>query len=473
MELGIDGGVQAITGQFDGHNLDATLKEITRSTDLDRPLVWRLINLYGVDDIAGIQVICDYISDLVHVMDQLRARAHEWDVTISKIDEAVESSKQGGYRGIHITLMADVRHLLPTEDLKKLEKALDLKASDPMELPCEVQLCTTLQNSEALKSHDLIYKREEDVDKSFLELLQILSNQLHEGDKTSDIIRDRVETILLPDDFGERQLLNYLRPRLSRDGFTLVELGLWCAKRVHQDDLRLSGQPYISHILATCERLVYNFGITDPEMLFLAFLHDLWMNPCPEVKDRLLSAEGMDYDQESLCQDLNNEIQLEDTRGRDNILNYFGGRINWRARLEEFFNWFWVLLGSFQQFWRDYHKEHPEDLGARQRERLWRLRNDLEREFRRRGGGADLNDWLQRAFVLEAAILLGQLEELPDEPNHQRAEEQFRNAYEEFEIITSNLPPSPIKVKIIEETTKVFQETAESLDVEVPINWYR
>ena len=465
VELGIKGGPQAIANE---HDLDATLKDIIRPAHLDHPLVWRILNLYGVDDIAGVRIICDYLSDLVYVLEYMHARASEWGVSITKIDEATEAPKEGGYRGIHVTLLADVEHLIPCENLNRLEEAFGIEANKPLKIPCEVQLRTTLQQSEALKSWGETYKHGDSInEKSLLELLQIHCNQLYEADKSRDIIRDRIESLLLPDDFGERSLLNYLRPRLTPEGLTLVELGLQCAKHIHRNDLRLNGLPYISYLLATCERLIYNFSVTDPNMLFLALLHDLWMNPCDVVEDRLLSDKRQYYDQESFQQDLNDTIQLE------NILQSFGGRINWRKQLEKFSNWFWVLLDSFRQFWRDCHEERPEDTAEQQRRRLWQLRDELKREHGRRGGGAILNDWLQRAFVLEAAILLSQLEELPDEQNQQHAEELFRNAYEELEIIISNLPPSPTKQTIVEETTNVFRKTAERLKVEVPINWYR
>jgi ppGpp synthetase/RelA/SpoT-type nucleotidyltranferase len=484
-ELGIKGGPQAVVNQrngFDSHNgstLHASIEERARVTDFSQPLARRILEHYRLDDIGGVRVICDYLSDLGQVLEHVIARAPGWDIGIARIDEAAEVAKEGGYRGIHVTLKADVRSLLPAVDAKNLEVALGLTGDEAIEVPCEVQLHTTLQESEALKSHDLTYKREADVDKSLLELLHILSNQLHETDKTSDLIRDRVEAVLLPEDFGERELLNYLRPRLSHDGFTLVALGLECAKRIHQSDLRMSGLPYMSNILATCARLVYNFDVTDPEMLFLSFLHDLWMNPCAKMKERLLQDdllqkhESARYGPHDFTKDLRDEIHFGTHSGGEDVLRRFGARLNWDEKLGKFPPWFWVLLGSFRQFWHDYHQERYEDLGERLRERLQNLRSELEKSCELKGQGTALKDWLQRAFVLEAAILLGQLEDLPDEPNRTRAEERFRNAYEELEIIASNLPPSPIKLKVIEETTKVFRQTAERLDVEVPINWYR
>lgn len=474
LDLGVDGGPR--TADQGMRDVNVTQKPEKRHWVRHASLVQRILDLYKVDDLAGVRVVSDYLSDLSFVMDQLRARHQGWGLEIATVDEALEVAKKGGYRGVHVTVKADVRSLLPASTAMLLQDALGVERGQRLEIPCEIQLRTRLQDSEALKSHSLTYKQEQEVDEPMLELLQIHSNQLHQAEKNADIIRDHVEALRRPDDFGERRMLNYLRPRLTRDGFTLVEFGLACAKRIHEHDLRLSGLPYLSHILGTCQRLIYNFGVTSPEMLFLALVRDLWMNPSNNIKQRLESgnqSQGHHYSKRDFQVDLSDAASLGGEDKPSEILSYFGARLNWKECLEGFPRWFLGILQSFRQFWRDCHIERPDDRGERRIKRLKDLRRELEEAAESHGESAHLDEWVQRAFVLEAAILVSRLQELPDEPNRRRAEEQFRSAYEELEIITSNLPSAPRKMAIVEEVTKVFREAAEKLQVEIPINWYR
>lgn len=457
--------------------LDASLKDIPVERNADWSLVQRILSDYDVDDVAGVRVVCDYVGDLDHVVDEIRARCPEWEIQVTRIDPALDEGKEGGYRAVHITVEADVAHVIGPEDTRNIRRALALEPHQKILLPCEIQLRTTLQDAEALKSHALYKGETEGVDHSYFDLLRTQTDQLHKVETTSDLIRGQVEEILMPADYGERRLLADLRKILTREGFALVEFGLACAKQIHQDDLRLNGSPYLSYLLAVCSRLVTTFGVDDPEMLLLALLHDLWKKTTKKMRRLLKDVDLQDYGDAHFNEDLAEGMRRKPGHRLKKLVKRFEGRVSWDERLAGFQNWFWVLLGGFRQFWRDYHEKRPDELADARWKRIYDIRKHLEKEVRRRGSGEtrekDREDWLLRAFVLEAAILLGRLEELPHESNRKRAEEQFRNAYRELELIVDNLPPLPIKRKVVEETTKVFREIAERMEVEIPINWYR
>ncbi|MFQ6039708.1 MAG: hypothetical protein ACE5PV_02530 [Candidatus Poribacteria bacterium] len=460
--LGAEGAPQARLVQDDSSPPRARILRLKRDDEQDSPLVRRILHTYRVDDIGGVRVICDYLSDLFVTLDHLRARVGDWGLEFVKIDPAVEVAKGDGYRGVHVTLKADVRKLLAKEDVQQLEKALGLSKDDPIEAPCEIQIRTAYQHSWSLKSHNLSYKHEEKISQELRDTLAILSEQLYQADRLSDIVRRLIERMLLPDDYGEWQLLEYLHSRLSREALTLVEFGIQCAKKLHEKHLRPSGLPHFSHVMATCRKLVYNFGALDSEMIFLALLHDMWMRYGTQSGDREIGEVLQGDDISGVMRAFQDKLETT----CEEILKHFGERIS-RERLQRFPTWFWVLMKTF----RDYWSIPIEDRRRQKYQRLQTISSTL-REYALPGSGVDLNDWLKRAYVLETAILLGEIEGLPDEWNRRRREQEYRSAYQQLEIIRHNLPSSQEKFEVLREADNVFREVAIKLGIEVP-HWYR
>ncbi len=470
--LGVEGAPQVTPNQRPEEYFHATICNERYDYDPNWPLVRRLLETYKVDDIPGVRIICDYLSDVDEVLDHLRARFPDWRLEIIKIDQSVEMAKEGGYRGTHITVKTDVSQLLSQEEADLLRNALGKRPGEGIEILCEIQLRTEYEHSLALKTHNLLYKREEKVPEELLGAVQIHSNQTHEIDHLADNVRTGIEAMFLPDDFGERRLLSYLRHRLTREGFTLVELGAQCAKKVHAKHLRYSGLPHYSHVIATCERLVYGFEVLDPEMIFLALLHDIWMPWTNESEEDISIVTSVAKELKDTNGAFNHQPERErelfqrllKQRGCDVIFEQFGGRIDWENRLKTFQPWFWVVVRSFREFWGT----PMDDLKRKRLSRLEKIRSEIVNRCAE-GQESELQDWLKRAFVLEAAILLGRLEELLEDPNPQRQEENYLYAYDEFRIIKESLPISPTKKKVIHEARRAFRVIQMHLRLREPI----
>lgn len=439
-----------------------------RDEDRNKPLVWRILNLYMVDDIAGIRVECDYLSDIETLLDALRARYgneeihlqygdEKRDIYLGKIDRAIENPKPGGYRGVHLTVRVKVRDLMPARDKELLSEVLNEQTPE-WTLPCEIQIRTGSQQTWSEKSHDLTYKREEDISKNLLEPIRLLGDQLHEADELSDVVRDSIEEEFLPDDFGERRLLNHLRRKLTRDGFAFVEFGLQCAKEKHKGDLRYGGAPHFSHILDICQKMVFRFEVLNPEILFLVAFHDFWMGGKKQ-------AIGADKNMETVCLAFIKMIDDE----FDHLIKIFGGRLNLKRVWEKDIpagSWFWNILYVMTWFWETLRSMKPGEERQREIRRsriLWFANRQPE--------GRELLDAESSEYglILEAAILLGHLEDLPDDPNRERRERDFQDFYKEFLWIRHGLPISPIKSKIVHEAEQTFILVARRLGVPIPI----
>lgn len=59
-------------------------------------------NIY---DIAGVRVICPFISDVYHVA---RMIMNQTDVEVYRVKDYIESPKDNGYRSLHVIVMIDV-----------------------------------------------------------------------------------------------------------------------------------------------------------------------------------------------------------------------------------------------------------------------------------------------------------------------------------------------------------------------------
>lgn len=88
-----------------------------------------------LDDLAGVRVVCDYLSDVETIRGYLQEHPAV-KVIHSKTKDYINKPKEG-YRGIHLVV-----RILTSFGWTK----------------CEVQVRTTLQHAWAEKTHDLLYK---------------------------------------------------------------------------------------------------------------------------------------------------------------------------------------------------------------------------------------------------------------------------------------------------------------------------
>jgi ppGpp synthetase/RelA/SpoT-type nucleotidyltranferase len=126
------------------------------------------------DDIAGVRIIVDYMGDISKVVDFIH---HNKRFSICTEEDKISSPDETTrYRGYHITVQFGIELNDGTEDLAK----------------CELQIRTTYQDSWSRKAHQLTYKKNAIPD-NLRSLLALLSDQLHNADQQSEILRKSIE----------------------------------------------------------------------------------------------------------------------------------------------------------------------------------------------------------------------------------------------------------------------------------------
>ena len=126
------------------------------------------------DDIAGVRVVCEYISDVYFLLDYIKENPL---IHIVEIDDKIEKPTQEGYRGIHVIVEVDVYYK------KQLYK--DVKV--------EIQLRTSFQNGWAMKTHKLTYKRKGELSQEIANQMKILSDSLYEADSKAQELRNLID----------------------------------------------------------------------------------------------------------------------------------------------------------------------------------------------------------------------------------------------------------------------------------------
>lgn len=96
-----------------------------------------MTNIY---DIAGVRVVCPFISDVYHVAHMLM---NQTDVEVLRVKDYIENPKENGYRSLHLIVMVDVFF---SEEKRKV--------------PIEIQFRTIAMNFWASTEHQLRYKKE-------------------------------------------------------------------------------------------------------------------------------------------------------------------------------------------------------------------------------------------------------------------------------------------------------------------------
>ena len=115
---------------------DCIIKKM-RKKGLPLTISCMMANIY---DIAGVRVVCPFISDVYHVA---RMLMNQTDVEAVRVKDYIENPKDNGYRSLHLILMVDVFF----SDQKR-------------KVPIEIQLRTIAMNFWASTEHQLRYKKE-------------------------------------------------------------------------------------------------------------------------------------------------------------------------------------------------------------------------------------------------------------------------------------------------------------------------
>lgn len=118
--------------------------------------------MHNLHDIAGVRVICKYISDIYRVRDLLLASDK---FTFIKEKDYIKTPKPSGYRSLHLIVETDVA---VGEEMKKIR--------------CEIQLRTSAMDSWASLEHNMRYKSDLPENEQINDSLKKCAEVLHSTD---------------------------------------------------------------------------------------------------------------------------------------------------------------------------------------------------------------------------------------------------------------------------------------------------
>ena len=126
------------------------------------------------DDLAGVRVILNYLSDCDKVISFIEGNKY---IRVIETEDRLRQPGYAGYRGYHMTV-------------EVVDPILEKEGKYPR---CEIQIRTSYQDSWSTKAHELTYKEEENIPEHLLALVELLSDQLSTADRQSDILRETIE----------------------------------------------------------------------------------------------------------------------------------------------------------------------------------------------------------------------------------------------------------------------------------------
>lgn len=116
----------------------------------------------NLNDIAGVRIICKYITDIYHVRDLLLKSDR---YTFIKEKDYIKTPKPSGYRSLHLIVETDV--------------SID---GENRKIRCEIQLRTSAMDSWASLEHNMRYKSDLPENEQINESLKSCAEALHNTD---------------------------------------------------------------------------------------------------------------------------------------------------------------------------------------------------------------------------------------------------------------------------------------------------
>lgn len=116
----------------------------------------------NLNDIAGVRIICKYITDIYHVRDLLLKSDR---YTFIKEKDYIKTPKPSGYRSLHLIVETDV--------------SVD---GENRKIRCEIQLRTSAMDSWASLEHNMRYKSDLPENEQINESLKSCAEVLHNTD---------------------------------------------------------------------------------------------------------------------------------------------------------------------------------------------------------------------------------------------------------------------------------------------------
>ena len=134
--------------------------------------------LVGVQDIAGVRIMCQFVEDIYEVANILKNRQ---DFKVILIRDYIQNRKKRGYRSYHMFL----------------EYPVQLASGEVKQLIVEVQIRTLAMNFWATIEHSLNYKYQGEYPEEILERLERASDSAFRMDEDMSEIRDEIREALL------------------------------------------------------------------------------------------------------------------------------------------------------------------------------------------------------------------------------------------------------------------------------------
>ncbi|RKD24315.1 GTP pyrophosphokinase [Ammoniphilus oxalaticus] len=128
----------------------------------------------GIEDIAGIRIMCQFVEDIAKVKELIRQRDKK-DMDIVYEKDYVNNQKESGYRSYHFIIRYPVQTSIGQR-----------------EILAEIQIRTLAMNFWATIEHSLNYKYEQNIPPHIRERLVRAAEAAYELDQEMSLIRDEV-----------------------------------------------------------------------------------------------------------------------------------------------------------------------------------------------------------------------------------------------------------------------------------------
>ena len=119
-----------------------------------------------ITDIAGVRVVCAFVSDVYRVFELLTAHS---DITVYQVKDYIAKPKETGYRSLHLLLEVPV-----------------FLSSGPVQTIVEVQIRTIAMDFWASLEHKIYYKYDREVPQELLQGLHDAADQAGQLDSTME-----------------------------------------------------------------------------------------------------------------------------------------------------------------------------------------------------------------------------------------------------------------------------------------------
>lgn len=126
----------------------------------------------GLDDIAGIRIICQFVEDIYKVVELIEKRS---DIEIIQYKDYISNQKSSGYRSYHVITLYEVQG-----------------KNGPKKVKVEIQIRTLAMNFWAVVEHSMQYKYKENMPEHIKEKLSASSETIIQLDNEMSQIRDEI-----------------------------------------------------------------------------------------------------------------------------------------------------------------------------------------------------------------------------------------------------------------------------------------